>query len=216
MGSVELLRTPEEIDFTSKVLGESFWETKSFDNLNEAIRIDAAREANTRLLAKFDAFCNERGLKYFLYESSLQGALAYHDFIPGACDLNVGMLRADYDALIAACDKATDEQHYLERIIKVVSFAYGGLENVDSPELDIKKLYLALKEKGAHIPPLLFQYGVDDPAYPIQFPTFVKFARENGLPVKSAATPGAHNFDCWELAIRNTLDWFRGMLNAAE
>ena len=110
MGSVELLRTPEEIDFTSKVLGGSFWETKSFDNLKEAIRIDAAREANTRLLAKFDAFCNERGLKYFLYEESLQGALAYHDFIPGACDLNVGMLRADYDALIAACDKATEEQ----------------------------------------------------------------------------------------------------------
>lgn len=107
------------------------------------------------------------------------------------------------------------ETPYLERVRRSVAFAYGGLEHLSDPSLDIKQLYIALREAGEHIPPLLFQYGVDDPSYPVQYPSFVKFARDHGLPVKAAATPGAHDFECWDISINNALDWFRDMLNYA-
>lgn len=50
-----------------------------------------------RILQTFDEFCSEHGLRYFLSEGSMLGAVRHGGFIPWDDDVDVMMPRADYD-----------------------------------------------------------------------------------------------------------------------
>ncbi len=61
--------------------------------------------AQRRLLASFDAVCEQNGIKYFAMEETLIGAVSYGDFIPGDYRLKLGMLRAEFEKLRAFVGK---------------------------------------------------------------------------------------------------------------
>ncbi len=63
-------------------------------------------------LCYFDEFCKKHGLRYFLAEGTCLGAAREHDFIPWDDDLDVGMLRKDYDKLFELWDQYGDKEHY--------------------------------------------------------------------------------------------------------
>lgn len=52
------------------------------------------------LLMQFDRVCKKHGLKYFLIGGSLLGAIRHHGIIPWDDDIDVGMMREDYDKLL--------------------------------------------------------------------------------------------------------------------
>lgn len=49
---------------------------------------------------RFDAFCREHGIRYFLSNGTLLGAVKYQGFIPWDDDVDVLVPREDYDRLI--------------------------------------------------------------------------------------------------------------------
>lgn len=53
--------------------------------------------AELDILEKFDKLCRENGLKYFAAYGTLLGAVRHHGYIPWDDDLDVFMLRDDYD-----------------------------------------------------------------------------------------------------------------------
>lgn len=57
-------------------------------------------EANMDLLAKFDKFCNDNGIRYFITFGTLLGAVRHGDIIPWDDDIDVTMLRSDFYKLI--------------------------------------------------------------------------------------------------------------------
>ena len=59
---------------------------------------------NSKLLFEFDRFCKETGVCYWLMFGSLLGAVRHGGFIPWDDDLDVGMMREDVQALVAAAD----------------------------------------------------------------------------------------------------------------
>ena len=63
-------------------------------------------------LVYFDAFCEEHGIKYCLSEGTCLGAVREHDFIPWDDDLDVAVLRKDYDRLFQLWELYGDKENF--------------------------------------------------------------------------------------------------------
>lgn len=63
--------------------------------------IEQLRMAELDLLRVFMSVCDELGLKYFIVQGTLLGAVRHGGFIPWDDDIDVGMLRKDYDILMS-------------------------------------------------------------------------------------------------------------------
>lgn len=62
-------------------------------------RLTPIQERSLQLLKVFDAFCRDRGIKYYLAGGTLLGAIRHAGFIPWDDDIDVMLLREDYDRL---------------------------------------------------------------------------------------------------------------------
>ena len=52
------------------------------------------------MVRALDGICKEHGIPYFLYGGTLLGAIRHNGFIPWDDDLDVAMLRSDYQRLV--------------------------------------------------------------------------------------------------------------------
>ncbi len=75
------------------------------------LTLDEIKQIEFQLLKKFDAFCRQHGIQYFLSNGTLLGAVKYKGFIPWDDDIDVLVPREDYDRLIALYED--DEQYRL-------------------------------------------------------------------------------------------------------
>ena len=104
--------------------------------------IDEIRRIELGILEDVDAFCKARGISYFLCGGTLIGAIRHKGFIPWDDDIDIGMLRPDYDRFIAEYEspchavRSLETDSYVDAFAKVVDtrtivveddFAIGGL-----------------------------------------------------------------------------------------
>lgn len=66
------------------------------------------------ILKLIDRICRENNLKYFLYAGTLLGAVRHKGFIPWDDDLDVCMLRPDYERFIEIWDDVSHEGYLLQ------------------------------------------------------------------------------------------------------
>lgn len=74
--------------------------------------IERIHHVELATLAHFDQLCHELQLPYFLMGGSLLGAIRHHGFIPWDDDVDVGLLREDYDRFLAQAPAALANTHY--------------------------------------------------------------------------------------------------------
>lgn len=76
----------------------------------------ALRSVQLELLAELDRLCKAHGLQYFALYGTLLGAVRHHGFIPWDDDLDVGMLRPDFDRLTEIVNSSLDDQYFFQTV----------------------------------------------------------------------------------------------------
>lgn len=68
--------------------------------MNDAEALKKLQETELDILLAIDAFCKERGIEWFMDSGTALGAMRHGGFIPWDDDIDIGMMRADYDRFI--------------------------------------------------------------------------------------------------------------------
>jgi lipopolysaccharide cholinephosphotransferase len=66
-------------------------------------KLGRIKELELEVMAEIDTICKENDIKYFLVGGSLLGAVRHKGFIPWDDDLDIGMLREDYEKFRKIC-----------------------------------------------------------------------------------------------------------------
>ena len=66
----------------------------------ESTSIELLHAVQLDLMARFDKVCRDNGISYFLDSGTALGAVRHHGFIPWDDDVDMGMLREDYERLL--------------------------------------------------------------------------------------------------------------------
>lgn len=77
-------------------------------------QMDKLREKELELLEQFIDVCDRLQLKYFVIEGTLIGAIRHKGFIPWDDDIDVGMLRSDYDVFLEHGQEYLPEGTFLQ------------------------------------------------------------------------------------------------------
>lgn len=79
---------------------------------NETATLQEHQQALYMLLQEFDRVCKKLDIPYFLFAGSLLGAVRHQDFIPWDDDLDVVMLRRDYDRFFREAPAVLDQKGF--------------------------------------------------------------------------------------------------------
>ncbi len=87
--------------------------------MNESLQlndkqIEALRERELELLKIFISVCERLDLNYFAVEGTLLGAVRHRGFIPWDDDIDVGMLRDDYESFIENATELLPDGFFLQ------------------------------------------------------------------------------------------------------
>lgn len=93
--------------------------------------LEKAQKLQLMCLCEFDRVCRESNLRYFLSDGTLIGAIRHNGFIPWDDDIDVGMLREDYEKFKRIADGALSP-----------SFKFVCAENCDKFPFILGRIYL--------------------------------------------------------------------------
>ncbi len=78
------------------------------------VRIEEAQKVQLEILLEFDKLCKKHDIHYQLFSGTLIGAIRHNGFIPWDDDIDVCMLREEYDRFLAVSAKELDGNYFLQ------------------------------------------------------------------------------------------------------
>lgn len=90
----------------------TWWAVEIDDKLMEQTR--TIQKIDLEIIREFDRVCRIIGVGYFVCGGTMLGAMRHKGFIPWDDDMDVGMLRADYNKFIAEAPKYLNKDFFLQ------------------------------------------------------------------------------------------------------
>lgn len=87
------------------------------------ILLDELKDRQIAILDVVDAFCRENNINYWLDSGTLLGAIRHGGYIPWDDDIDIGMLRPDYDRFLAMFNKL-NKQYQVFSVENDINFPY--------------------------------------------------------------------------------------------
>lgn len=78
------------------------------------ITLDDIKAIELDILLVIDKICKENNIDYFLDSGTLLGSIRHKGFIPWDDDIDIGMIREDYDNFISIIESKLPEGYYAQ------------------------------------------------------------------------------------------------------
>lgn len=99
------------------------------------------------LLEQLDAVCKKHHLNFFLIGGTMLGAIRHKGFIPWDDDIDVAMMREDYDKLLKIADKEFKKPYFLATSLNDKHFiGHAQLKNLNTAAINEEEKYLDYKK----------------------------------------------------------------------
>ncbi|MGL6105769.1 LicD family protein [Romboutsia sp.] len=81
---------------------------------NKIEQLEKLHKLELKIALELKKICDKHQIKYFLIAGTMLGAVRHGGFIPWDDDMDIGMLREDYEKFIMVCKKELSEEYFLQ------------------------------------------------------------------------------------------------------
>ncbi|MCR4607226.1 MAG: LicD family protein, partial [Oscillospiraceae bacterium] len=99
---------------------------RNINNLMTSAGLREVHAVQLELLKELDRVCRKHQLKYMAIHGTLLGAVRHRGFVPWDDDVDVAMLRDDYERLISMADSGFSPSFFLQTVRNNFNCYYGG------------------------------------------------------------------------------------------
>lgn len=118
------------------------------------------QKVQIQILDEIKRICDDNNLKVFLIGGTCLGSVRHNGFIPWDDDVDIGMMRDDYERFIKICKKELDSKYYLQSMDTDDDYPHSFIKIRANNTLLLEKLNVGKKmHQGIFVDIFPFDYG---------------------------------------------------------